>query len=694
MAPLPTWKQLLSLLWKSELDVKTLTQPWTPRDEHAVIFSKSSWSIAAIVAWWKRVMNQDAPLVWIPSYFCNQSLLPLRQTTAKLVFYPVDENLNPDWQQCEKLAVSMPPNIFMLVHYFGSIADTKSAKIFCKNHKTLFIEDAAHVLKPELGIGDSGDFVLYSPHKILSMPDGAICVMRDTSFKYALSSREQAISIMTEVQNEIAQQKASSWKWIVKRIIQKILPDILYQNKAPDFDVDSPKVQTEFASIASRVSKTILGLYVPFLEDISLKRKNNLYAWKYLLKDKKEVQLYNQGLQSTPYMAILKGSDPEKVKSIYYQLKNAGWPVSTWPDLPPEIHSDNINYTTTKYLRGSLITLPVHHTLSLKTLVKRFYSRDNEFISNDYQIDWDVSHEQWDLYFNQVEKSNLLQSWAYGDAKNKVSSWSVKRVFIKKNNCVLALCQILQKNMFNLGNVMRVNRGPLWLVDVPSTQDILNVYHLLFKNCSILRRKIAFFAPELRNTIENRIQLLKKKYHLRRQKAWHSAWIDLSQSETCLRSTLDGKWRNQLKMAEKQNPLFRVENTQHCFEHLISCYKEFKEKKRFDGIPIDLVQELFILNKKDMFIAEVLFDHDVVAAALFVQHGQSCTYVIGWSNDKGRRFNAMNFLLWNALLTMKSKGLHWLDIGGIDDVNNKTVAKFKRGLNAKEYTLLGEYSIW
>jgi hypothetical protein len=40
------------------------------------------------------------------------------------------------------------------------------------------IEDAVHALRPVRGIGASGDFVLYSPHKHLPIPDGAVLVVR------------------------------------------------------------------------------------------------------------------------------------------------------------------------------------------------------------------------------------------------------------------------------------------------------------------------------------------------------------------------------------------------------------------------------------------------------------------------------------------------------------------------------------
>ena len=90
----------------------------------------------------------------------------------------------------------------------------------------------AHVLCPVSGVGKYGDFIIYSPHKLLPIPDGAVLVIRtggpgrfnteklqqfgpstawtkDLTSQYALNQ--------VPVQNSIRHNS----EWLLKRIIQK-----------------------------------------------------------------------------------------------------------------------------------------------------------------------------------------------------------------------------------------------------------------------------------------------------------------------------------------------------------------------------------------------------------------------------------------------------------------------------------------
>ena len=61
------------------------------------------------------------------------------------------------------------------------------------------------------------------------------------------------------------------------------------------------------------------------------------------------------------------------------------------------------------------------------------------------------------------------------------------------------------------------------------------------------------------------------------------------------------------------------------------------------------------------------------------------------TNNNGRKLKVSNVLLWQAILDSKKLGCHWFDIGGLTEGTPLGVAKFKKGLNSKYYTLLGEW---
>ena len=83
-------------------------------------------------------------------------------------------------------------------------------------------------------------------------------------------------------------------------------------------------------------------------------------------------------------------------------------------------------------------------------------------------------------------------------------------------------------------------------------------------------------------------------------------------------------------------------------------------------------------------------ESEPVAAILLTVHGNSATYLVGWSGDAGRRVRAHNLLLWRAVEHLKSAGIRWLDLGGIN-ADAPGVAHFKRGMGGELVTLAGGY---
>ena len=75
-----------------------------------------------------------------------------------------------------------------------------------------------------------------------------------------------------------------------------------------------------------------------------------------------------------------------------------------------------------------------------------------------------TTREQWNSMMYQVGRSNLLQSWAYGEAKSKIEGWKVRRTVIWQFNKPVAFAQILEKR-FAFLRLVRINRGPSFIED-------------------------------------------------------------------------------------------------------------------------------------------------------------------------------------------------------------------------------------
>src|ERR1700733_9293493 len=210
--------------------------------------SRSAWSLAAIADSLAKSIGHK-PVFAIPEYMCNVSLWPLRQNRAELVFYPIEpESLQPNWSACEALPAV---DAFMLVHYFGKAGDAARARQWTQSRGARLIEDAAHVLRPMSGIGEHGDFVIYSPRKLLPIPDGAFLVVR-TPAAELLPPTAAAL-------NDLGHTRASTFGWKMRRArLARLLPHH-QPAEAPSFNSNDGAARPEHAPMMSKLAAALIA---------------------------------------------------------------------------------------------------------------------------------------------------------------------------------------------------------------------------------------------------------------------------------------------------------------------------------------------------------------------------------------------------------------------------------------------------
>jgi hypothetical protein len=104
---------------------------------------------------------------------------PFEFLKCQIVRYPVDSNLDPIWDALESLLKQKKPALAVMIHYFGLEKDARRFGHLCKHYGTLMLEDMAHILPgSKCSAGRDGDYVLYSPTKVVGVPDGGILVCR------------------------------------------------------------------------------------------------------------------------------------------------------------------------------------------------------------------------------------------------------------------------------------------------------------------------------------------------------------------------------------------------------------------------------------------------------------------------------------------------------------------------------------
>jgi hypothetical protein len=298
-------------------------------------------------------------------------------------------------------------------------------------------------------------------------------------------------------------------------------------------------------------------------------------------------------------------------------------------------------------------------------------------------LDWVTDHDAYEALLWSAGKSNLLQSWAYGEAKAEVEGWLPRRAILSQGTIPVAVAQVLEKRPLGCARIARVNRGPVWL-DEPDAATRAAVLATLRRQWRWFRAGALFAAPEV---AEGEAELL-AGFQPRPGLHWCSAWIDLAPEETALRAALKGKWRNMLVGAEKAGLTIEVSRDP---SWLAEPYARMQSDRGFAGVPWTIVESMSRHDPKSLLMLTARSGGQPVAAALLACHGAAATYLIGWSGDEGRKLGAANLLLWRAMLECKERRLAWFDLGGIDAVGTPGVAAFKRGMNGREYTLAGEF---
>jgi lipid II:glycine glycyltransferase (peptidoglycan interpeptide bridge formation enzyme) len=720
LSPLPELALLFKSLFTSVSSKEMIANRWHKDGEKGVFFSRSSWSIAYIAFLRLKINHYKKVDIWIPDYFCNESLIQLRHVGLNIVFYQINDKMTPNMSSLSELLEKGKPDIFLFVHYFGKPISANNIKEFCKKNDTWLIEDAAHVLFPVKGIGVFGDFVLYSLHKHLPIPDGSILVLRkngpsnfDDSKIVTFSQKDIINEFIIHIKkNELVFHNKLSLiirnlKWLFKRLIQKsgivnsLAISVSNFNNNPNlstYEIIPPSI--------SNISIKMLTHLSLELDRIACVRKENQLIFDYII-DRNNI--YSQNIHY-PERSILNSWHPYLSEYIleegmgdfiYKNLIKVGFPVSTWPDLPPEVISNKDKHNTALYLRNSRIFLSVHQSLRMRKLIKKnilncdYLSNHKNLIS----ICNSVSISQWNEYMNLAYSSNFLQAWEYGDAKCELEGWNIKRFVYYINEKPVALLQLLQKNILGFIKISRLNRGPIFL-NLTTESENYYLINTISKFGNIFKLKILFIAPNLPFTGQNFFFLYHSGFLKYSKTIWKSSLVDLTKKTEEIRKSLDGKWRNILTLSEKNNLQVEYGGQDDLFSWLLNKYSESMIEKRFQGPSVEFLN---ILNKRikinsnnsnSLIVFRAIKDSHPVGGICIILHGSVATYLLGYSTTEGRALNSTYFLLWQSIKYLKDNNFIFFDLGGIDLINTPGVAHFKMGVNGNYYENIGEFVKW
>ena len=160
--------------------------------------------------------------ILLPDYICDVVLHPMDQLGIKYKYYPINDNLNPNWDELENI-VDEKTKALLMVHYFGQPQHIEKFQNFCKKHKLLLIENNAHGHGGSYNgkqLGTFGDCGVSSPRKMLNIQSGGLLWLKDKELNIELSLSPYRSSIFNHLNVSVGNY-SPSLKLFLKRLLKK-----------------------------------------------------------------------------------------------------------------------------------------------------------------------------------------------------------------------------------------------------------------------------------------------------------------------------------------------------------------------------------------------------------------------------------------------------------------------------------------
>ena len=158
------------------------------------------------------------------------------------------------------------------------------------------------------------------------------------------------------------------------------------------------------------------------------------------------------------------------------------------------------------------------------------------------------------------------------------------------------------------------------------------------------------------------------------------------------RAALHQKWRNQLRNAERS--ALRVIRRPLCPDHPLLAQEAAQAcARRYRNWPRALTAAFARVAPEQTHLFTALLRGHPVAHMLFLTHGGRASYHIGHTLPEGKRTQAHNLLLWQAMCLLADSGHHSLDLGP-DAPNAPGLTRFKTRAGARPQLTGGTWLRW
>lgn len=257
----------------------------------------------------------------------------------------------------------------------------------------------------------------------------------------------------------------------------------------------------------------------------------------------------------------------------------------------------------------------------------------------------------------------------------------VRSLVIRKSGAPIGWCQTQSRRLRMLGEVRMITRGPVWQsAPSGSALDWLGDW-----------RRENPAGPLILNAEDTPPDALREHGFWPLMTGATMAMLALS-SPHDMRSRLAQKWRNRLVRAEDSPLTFQSHDFDGDPAHWLLAAEALQQSRRgYSGLPPAFTTAYARANPGCARLFTAFLKGTLAAAVLILRHGRLATYHIGHTLPEGRRHNAHNLLMWQAMTWLATNGHDMLDLGTLNTQDAPGLARFKLGTGAAAKPLRGTW---
>lgn len=319
--------------------------------------------------------------------------------------------------------------------------------------------------------------------------------------------------------------------------------------------------------------------------------------------------------------------------------------------------------------------------------------------------DHPLSRADWDT-FAEHTLAAVHQSWSYGQAMARLRVPCLRVVLTTSQEAQppaqswVGAAQFIVHRLPWFARFAFALAGPLW---APGTAlDIQRQgIDLISRTLPLRRPRFAFYTPPInvRHVPSAGGHTFTEPHafstRARLATGGSTVLLDLTLSEAQRRAAQEGRWRNRLSAAERSGLKIKACGSKPGdYAWLVQAESTQRRERRYIALPsgfIEAFQEASLKPSGAVLTLAAEWERQRCAGMMFLVHGRTATYHLGWTNETGREHSAHNLLLWEGCRQLIARGVWRLDLGGVNTVANPGLARFKLGTGGQVVTWAGTY---